>query len=200
MNLRISIKDSATPRLASLIATLSGPGRSDLNRAAGAQLQVVTASHVAVLAATRHTTAERLGATPTNFFASAAEKVAQASALTADSSGATLTINHPGFIRAFRSVKIVPRTARSLAIPIHAISYGHRAAALWDRLALFIPKGKRVICAKLGGVITPLYILCKSVTMKQDRSLLPSDEEFQEAAIAGAKSYLGGALSAGGKI
>ena len=126
--------------------------------------------------------------------------VAAASALSADPSGATLTISHPGFIRAFRTVKIVPREAKSLAIPIHALSYGHRAGELWDRMHLFIPKGKNIIAATIGGTLTPLYALCKSVTQKQDRSLLPSDAEFQKAAVDGAKGWLGMARAKGGRL
>jgi len=200
MILRISIKGGMSPKLRSAMRAFTGAGLRELHQAAGVEVQHITVAHIAKLAATRHSTAERLGASPTNHFAQAAEKVAAASALTSDPSGATLTINHPGFTRAFGSVKIVPRTAQSLAIPIHALAYGHRAAELWDRLSLFIPKGKRIIAATIGGVITPLYILCKSVTQKQDRSLLPSDEQFTAAAVAGAKGWLGMAFAKGGNI
>lgn len=198
MNLRISIKDNATPWLQSLGRSLGGERSRDLHRAAGTEVQRITVDHIAQIAATRHATAERLGAAPTNHFAQAAEKVAAGSALTADASGAVLTINHPGFVRAFRDVKIVPRTAKSLAIPIHAIAYGHRAAELWDRMSLFIPKGKRVIAATIGGVVTPLYYLVRSVTQKQDRTLLPTDDQFRDAAVAGAKGWLSQALVKGG--
>jgi hypothetical protein len=191
MNLRITISDGVSPQLQSAMRMLTSSGLRDLHQAAGTEVQRITVDHIAKIAATRHATAENLGAAPTNHFAQAAEKVAGASALSAGPAGATLTINHPGFARAFRSVKIVPRAAQSLALAIHAISYGHRAGELWDRMHLFIPKGKRIIAATIGGVLTPLYALCKSVTQKQDRSLLPSDAEFQDAAVAGAKGYLG---------
>ena len=200
MNLRIKISDGLSPRLQSLMRLLGGAGLRELHQAAGTELQRITVDHVARIAATRHATAERLGAAPTNHFAQAAEKVAAASALSADPSGATLTISHPGFIRAFRTVKIVPREAKSLAIPIHALSYGHRAGELWDRMHLFIPKGKNIIAATIGGTLTPLYALCKSVTQKQDRSLLPSDAEFQKAAVDGAKGWLGMARAKGGRL
>lgn len=200
MNLRVKISDGVSPRLQSVLRMLTSTGLRDLHQASGTEVQRITADHIARLAATRHTTANRLGAAPTNHFAQAVEKVAAPSALSSGPDGATLTINHPGFIRAFRTVKIVPREAKSLAIPVHAISYGKRAAELWDRMHLFIPKGKRVIAATIGGVVTPLYVLCKSVTQRQDRSLLPSDAEFQAAAVAGAKGYLGMALAKGGKL
>ncbi len=198
MNLRIKVADSVSPRLQSLMRSLSGSGLIDVNRAAGQEVQLITVNHVAVIASTRHATAQRLGASPTNHFAQAAEKVAAGGALAADASGATLTISHVGFTRAFRDVKISPKSAKSLAIPIHATSYGKRASELWDRMGLFIPKGKRIIAATIGGVVTPLYILTKSVTQKQDRSLLPSDEQFQTAAVMGVKGWLGMVLAKGG--
>lgn len=191
MNLRIRIEDGSSPVLAAKMRALSGSKLTDLHLAAGTEVQKLTRDYFRQLESSYARAAQKQGAPHSGYFAEAAEAVAGDKALGADASGATLTITHPGFIRAFRNVKIVPRTAKSLAIPIHARSYGNRAAELWDRLDLFIPKGKRIIAAMIGGVLTPLYILCKSVTQKQDRSLLPSDEQFRKAAVAGAKDYLG---------
>lgn len=191
MNLRISISDTASPEVLRAIRALTGGELTKLHQAIGVEVQRITAQHVAAIAASRHGTAEKLGASPTGHFAGAAEKVSADSALAAGQDGATLTISHPGFVRAFRDVKIVPKTAKALAIPINAISYGRRAAELWDRMGLFIPEGKRIIAATVGGVLTPLYILCRSVTQKQDRSLLPSDDQFRDAALRGAKGWLG---------
>lgn len=198
MNLRIKIEDGVSPRLASVLRLFTGAGLASLHRAAGVEVQAVTSRHLRVLAGTRHGTAQRLGAAPTNHWAKAAEKVSEPAALESDSSGATLTIGHPGITRAFRSITIAPRESKSLAIPIHAISYGVRAGELWERMKLFIPKGKRIIAANIGGQLTPLYVLCRTVTQRQDRSLLPSDQQFQDAAVAGAKSWLGLALAKGG--
>jgi hypothetical protein len=196
MNLVVSV--SISTRLQS-VASLLG-NLTELQQAAGYEVQQVTVAHVSVLASTRHATAQKLGASPTNHFAQAAEKVAAPAALSADADGATLTINHPGFSRAFRSVKIAPRTAKALALPIHPAAYGHKASELWDRMGLFIPKGKRIIAATIGGVMTPFYVLVGSVTQKQDRSLLPSDEQFQAAARIGVTGWLRMALSKGGKL
>ena len=153
-------------------------------------MQELTRDHIAGLKRNPDSFASKFGAPTSNFYAQAAEKVGGDAALTANAGGATLVISSIGFKRAFHSLTIVPRTAKSLAIPINAIAFGHRAAELWDRMHLFIPKGKNVIAATIGGVLTPLYILCKSVTQKQDRSLLPSDAAFQKAAKDGAEQYL----------
>jgi hypothetical protein len=169
----------------------TGIGRRNLHQNMGEEVQVLTAEYLRRLAGDRHDTAQALGATPTGHLAEAAEKVASSGALTADSSEATLTIDHPGMRRAFGPVTISPRNAKSLAIPIHAIAYGHRARYLWTQLSLFIPKGCNFIAMKGpdGKSILPLYILVRSVTQKQDRTLLPSDEEFEGAAIKGAENF-----------
>lgn len=190
MNLRISISDGASALLQSKMRSLTGSKLSDLHEAAGREIQRLTSDHIAALRRNPDSFAKKFGAPASNFYAQAAEKVAGDAALNANASGATLTINSPGFIRAFRSVTIVPRTAKSLAIPINAIAFGHKASELWDRMNLFIPKDTRVIAATIGGVLTPLYVLCKSVTQKQDRSLLPSDDQFRDAAVRGATRYI----------
>jgi hypothetical protein len=201
VNVSISIRDTATPNLRKFIGGLTGPARSGLLRAMGTEVQHVTTEHVRALAGARHTTASRLGAAPSNFLAQAAEKIAAPEALTADQTEAVLTINHPGFSRAFRDVTIRPRNAKSLAIPLAAIAYNRRPRQLWDRLKLFIPKGKRVIAMSDGaGGITAIYALVRSVTQSQDRSLLPSAEQWETAAAKGAKQYLQYALGKGGRL
>lgn len=181
MNLRIRIEDGVSPRLASVMKMFSGSGLAAVHRAAGVEVQKITADHL-----------EARGGT---HWSKAAEKVA----LSADASGALISIRHRGIRRAFQTIKIVPRESKSLAIPISPISRGFRAAELWDRMKLFIPKGSRIIAATIGGQLTPLYVLCKSVTQRQDRSLLPSDQQFQDAAVRGAMGYLGLVRAQGGQ-
>lgn len=191
MNLVIKIdKTGMDARLQRIVRGLAGAGRAGLQHAAGVEVQRITADHIAGLKRAPGSFASKFGAPPSNHYAQAAEKVAASSALTSNPEEAVLTINHRGFARAFRDVKIVPRTAKALAIPIHPSAFGKRAAELWDRMGLFIPKGKRVICATVGGVVTPFYILVGSVTQKQDRSLLPSDAAFAEAGGLGVRRYL----------
>lgn len=185
MNLRIRIEDGVSPRLAAVMKMFTGAGLTELHRSAGVEVQRVTADHLA--------------ARPGQHWSAASQKVAEDRSLRADAGGATLTIKHPGITRAFRTVTIVPRESKALAIPISPISKNFRAAELWDRMKLFIPKGSRIIAADIGGQLTPLYVLCSKVTQRQDRSLLPSDAEFQTAAVDGAMRYLGMVRAQGGK-
>jgi hypothetical protein len=189
--LKISISDIGSPELTKLMDSLSGNGRVSMNEAIGAEAQELTYEHLRAIAAARHATAQKLGASPTNFMAGAAEAVQAAGAMEASADAAEITIDHPGVARALRDVEIRPTTTKALAIPIDAIAYGRRAAELWDSLKLFIPKGTRIIAMRgEDKKIRPLYILCASVTQKQDRTLLPSEEEYRGAAARGAIAYL----------
>ena len=187
---RVTVTGGASQRR--MFAKIKGPlSRRSLHQAMGEEVQVLTADYLRRLGQTRHDTAQALGATPTGHLAEAAEKVAGSDALEADSNAATLTIDHPGISPAFRDVRIAPISGKSLAIPIHAIAYGQRARFLWEQLSLFIPKGCNFIAMKGpdGKSIIPLYILVRSLKQKQDRTLLPSDQEFEEAADKGAKRW-----------
>jgi hypothetical protein len=187
--LRISMSDVGSTELSRLHDVLSEGKRTGLHEAIGVELRELTAEHVRHI--NSHKTAQALGATPTNHLAKAAEKIAEEKSTVADTTGVTLTINHPGFGRALHDVTIRPTTSKALAIPIDAISYGVRAAQLWDSLKLFIPKGHAIIAMRTeDGKIKPLYLLRSSVTQKQDRSLLPNDEEFRGAGARGALTFL----------
>lgn len=194
MNLRINIADNLTPRVAMLMRVLTGAGRVEMMRAAGAELQELTRDHIGALKRKGGSLASRKGAPASGFYKQAAQEVSGPEALSASSNEAVLTITARGFVRAFRDVEVRPQTARALAIPIHPDAFGHRAAELWDRLGLFIPKGGRAICGMIGGVVTPFYALAKRVVQRQDRSLLPGDESFQAAAQLGVQGYLGQVL------
>ena len=188
MNLSINIRDGLEPRVASLMALLSGARRVEMMRAAGAEMQELTRKHIGGL----KRKPGPWGARPSSgFYKTAANEVASPAALEATGQEAVLTITSLGFSRAFRDVEVRPQSAQALAIPIHPAAFGHRARELWDRLGLFIPKGKRSICGMIGGVVTPFYILVKRVVQRQDRSLLPSDEKFAAAARVGVRGYVG---------
>ncbi|MEO7933208.1 MAG: hypothetical protein ABIT76_08635 [Chthoniobacterales bacterium] len=180
--------------LKTVISRLHGAGRRDLLTAAITEVQEVTRIHLRDIASTRHATAQRLGASPTGHLAQAAEKVAGA-AITADENEAALVFNHPGLSRAFRDVTITPTKSKALTIPIAAVAYGRRAG---EFAGLFLYKGKTgnaFLALQEDGKLKLLYLLLRSVTQKQDRSLLPSQEQWSAAAVQGAKKYVREALS-----
>lgn len=187
MNVAISIPRGGA--LDHLTRMLGPEGRQELNTAMGYAVQELTVDYLRALAATRHTTAEKLGAAPTNHLAQAADKVAEPSALESTAEAATLTINHPGMTRAFRDVTIRPKEAKALAIPVHALAYGRQPAEIWDSMGLFATKGA-IYMHQASGEPLRLYVLVRSVTQKQDRTLLPSGESLIDAAKRGALSLI----------
>ena len=136
--------------------------------------------HLSGLAATRHTTAARLGAAPTGHI--------RAQAVRRDSinaSGAVISIGIPGIGRAFRDITIRPREARALTIPVHRLAYGRTARDLARDLGsdspLFKPKGKNYLAAQIDGQLTVLYLLRAAVRQPRDASLLPAMADITTA-------------------
>ena len=89
---------------------------------------------------------------------------------------------------------ISPKTGDWLTIPIAAAGYGVRARRIAG-LFFVKPKGKNF--ALLGrrtgtgkGDVQWVYLLVHHVHQKQDRSLLPPDEDYRIAAKIGAESYI----------
>jgi hypothetical protein len=197
MNVKIDIGGKLKPGVARVVSALEGEGRIELNHAMGLEVQAVTYHHLRDLAGSRHNTADRLGASPTGFLAQAAEKVGAADAVTSVADAAVLTINHPGMMRAFEDVTITAKAAKALTIPIHRLAYGHRAGEFEGLFVLGGKKfdtGKNILAMKDGDDIIPMFLLVHSVHQPQDRSLLPTDEEWQDAAVEGAENYLREAL------
>lgn len=191
ISLSVDVQDGAKPLVSELISRLTN--RTGLHQAIGMRARTLTREHLISLAGTRHASAARLGATPSGHWAQAAEK----STYAADSGAATVTVTQPGIGRAFHDVDIYPSGgAKALTIPLIAQAYNLRAADVWAAEELFIPKredqsGKAVAGKRRSdGSFQPWYLLVPSVHQAQDRSLLPSDTEYERAAVDGAIDYL----------
>ena len=128
----------------------------------------------------RHSSAQRLSATPSGFWAGASEQVR----LNLAADGGEIVIEHPGIRRAVSDVVIRPKRAKALTIPLHAMSYGKRVGEVERLLGekLVRPKGARLLARKEGdGKLTPMYLLTAQAFQKQDPTLLPSEQEMGEA-------------------
>lgn len=197
--------------LRGLAEQLSGDRAREMVLAAGYEVQSLTGRHLRSIALSRHATAQRLGAKPTNHWAPAAEKVEGSDALSTVSGGVTnalavLRVRHPGISRAFKDITVRPTKAKALTIPIHALAYGKRAGELRAQYNTFILGGKenstgRSVIAMQNGKdeVIPLYVLVRSAKIPQDRTLLPTEEELSEAATLGVRNYLRQHLQTGGK-
>jgi hypothetical protein len=151
--------------------------------------------HLQKLAATRHTTAARLGATPTGYF----EKAYANTGHDSDAKGGAVTVRAPGFRRVFGDVRVLPDEKQALTIPVHPLPYGKRVYELKrDGYKIVRPKGRDFLISPTGnGGFLLLYALSKGVTVRQDRSLLPSGEEMRAEVLKGYESAIQDAMRKG---
>ncbi len=191
----VEIKTDATvmrQRFRALAGTLQGPGAAAAVRSGGVRMTGLLRRHITRVGQTRHTTANRLGATPTRHFQG--KKVWPA---VADGATASVPIAIPGIRRAFGPLTIRPRNKQALTIPMHPESYGKTVQDMrkagW---AIFRPKGKRV----LWGYHLPTgkrilaYRLVPSVTLNHDPTLLPTGTEIGNAFADGVAESLARSL------
>lgn len=142
----------------------------------------------------RHKSAESLGAKPTGF------RAKNAQALEADSDDEAAIIRVPrstGLGRAFHDVVITPGSGRTyLTIPGCAETYGkHVRDFPADTFAFTIMAGRYpvLVWREAGGNHrgwTLAYWLRRSVTQKQDRTLLPTDAAYAEIGRRAALGYI----------
>ena len=158
--------------------------------------------HISRASVSRHKCADRLGARHSKFleFASARGQIRSESAYVGakkpyieakdiTNESATIEIgNTPGLRRAFGALTITPKKARALTIPIDKIAYARSVHELKNEgVDIFRPKNTNILATQSKGSkkgkIRPLYALVKSVTIPQDRGLLPKKEEIQDWAL-----------------
>lgn len=183
----IEINDQATPALADLQRRLTGEGLRELRRGIATGFRPLVQNHIRKAAKTRHTTAERLGAKPTNYLARTADTV---ESLPLGEDRIRLNLNGEIFKRTFGPVLVKPREKKMLAIPISKESYAKRAAGMGGLFFVRSKKGHLLLCRRDGKELKPLFLLKESVTLPQDRGLLPSDLDFQVDAEKSAVRFI----------
>lgn len=166
----------------------NGEARRSIFSVAASRVSELVRRHLSSASASRHATADRLGANRTGFLEEGARSGVTPHA-TADE--AEVLIRVPGISRAFRDITVTPKTANALTIPMDALAYSRRAAEVralgWS---IFRPKGKNVLMGTKDGETKSLYALVKSAHLRQDRGLLPSDERISSTAKLSIKQYL----------
>ncbi len=132
---------------------------------------------------TEHRTANALGAKPTNHLTRAYAGIES----TSDEQSAQLLIPRASRLRAaFGSYKLVPTQAKYLTLPVNAESYGRRAREFDDLTFMKVGPRKTAILARTDeeGNMTTMYLLVKSVNIKEDETLMPMKQLSEQAADA----------------
>lgn len=168
----VSVSIHSNHVLDAMVNAVGPEGRHQLLSVAANAVKNACQEHVRAYAQSKHLTAHRLGAQPTGHY----EKGSAAISWSADTESGTVTIPIPGISRAYGDVRITPRRARSLAIPISDVAYGRTVAEVralgWT---VFRPKGKDFLMGSdEAGNVKPMFRLVGSSVLRQDASLLPS--------------------------
>ena len=176
------------PKLAGMLTDLGPVWRRALYGVGATALRIEVARHIRRESSVRHSSADRWDARPTGHLEKGAARIT--SHATADR--ATVRVPIAGITRAFRDLEIVPVKAKELTIPVSAAAYGHRVRELarmgWQ---IFRPKGHDVLMgSRNGSEAEPLYALKKRVVVRQDRTLLPSDEAVSAAINKACAAYV----------
>lgn len=170
-----------TVRLGAWVAKVGGAGRKLLFSVAANAVAILVRSHLSRLGSWKHESANRLNAQPTGFL----QKAARGTVFTSSENSGEVVIPAP-LGRAFHDVEIRPKQAAFLTIPASAEAYGKRAGVLaalgWK---IWKPKGRKFLMGSINGEDPKiLYWLKESVRQRQDRELLPSDDELKTTAAA----------------
>ena len=212
MNLRITIEtDTATPAARQALDMLEDKG--PLVGAMGHRVIRDTSAHVARWGLSHP---NKLGGRRTNYWAGIAAKINPGDCLEVSANTATVTLggpDMPGLMRAFGDITIVPGTktpgVKYIPLPARSEAYGVKPREFGGALVLFW-KGK----GQVGGLAEAvpvtrtkntkggskgstyyrpglvMYWFVDQVTQRQDRSLLPSEQEWSDSANAAAREWL----------
>ena len=194
IGVNIKIDDQATPFLARVKRAVGKP--VGLHTRIAGRVEVLVRDYIRTTGDTRHKTARRLGATPTLHYIRAAQTVKGKPT----QSGAEITLRGEIFNRTDRDVTVTAKASKYLTIPAHRLSYGRRAREVGGLRFGRCRGGKMALVRDVSGggplststrrMSVVYYWLKKSVLLRKDRTLLPSDQAFAAEMEAGAKDYV----------
>ncbi len=179
--------NTAKPQLAAIMAGLKN--KVPMLRMMGNRVRNAVRDHLTVRSLQVR---NKLGAPTSGFWAKAARNVAR-TPITADQTGARISLEHPGVARAFGPVTIKPKPPKKfLAIPVIAQAYNKRAYRIKELFPVFKPGATKGTLRRRGkdGKAVTWFALVPSVVQPQDRTILPSDAAIEHAAEQGAGDYV----------
>lgn len=174
--MELQITATVHPKLREVITGAPTAYRRELYSVGANALRLGLQRYIRRQSVFRHGTANRLGGVATGHLMKGAARIVSRS--TEDYG--TVLVPIAGITRAFADLKISPTKANALTIPIAGAAYGHRVREL-ERMgwSIFKPKGKDYLMGSHDGEeARPLYALRKSVTVRKDRTLLPTDQQI----------------------
>ena len=188
-----SFNPDAIRRLAERAALVTADARRDWHATLATVQRGVVQEHARATWPQRHRTAARLGAQPTGWL----ERGIQMISARSDESTATVDLTGNAATAAQRvdgPVTIVPRGKKWLTIPATAEAYGRRPGEFSQLRVLFFGRGRIALGVGPGkgeqGPRKVFFWLRKSVTLPQDRTLLPPDEVLRAGVDAAAEEFL----------
>ena len=181
VGIEINIKDGATPRINALLESVRPQA---LQKEVGEASVKLTTGHL------RANGTNKRGWKSTNFWS----RAARATSWTATEDGVTISINQIGVRQRFYGGTISAVNAKALTIPIASQAYGKTAADFPGAFLIRTPKGAYIVqyaggnttkgrFKKQAATLEFLFVLKKSVTQKEDRSVIPSMEQYGATAL-----------------
>lgn len=200
----LEVQEQLGAKVVERIANETDANRVKISEGMSVEVRRFIVAKFTELGETRHDTADRLGGEQTGFIRDLAQNFDQASTVTVDDDGVSISMRHPIISRAFHDVTIVPTHSQFLTIPVDGKAYGHRAGEFAGLILIRSQTTGNLFLAERpenkGDHPNALFLLVKSVEQKQDRSLFPSDDEINASAALGAtralKAIIAGSPSA----
>lgn len=141
----------------------------------------------------------KLGGERTHFYGDARRGVQQPELIGGD--GVKVTVNQVGIAQRYFGGPIVPRVAKFLTIPVHPEAYGHRARE-FALHAIFFRDGTGILVRDTeeskSGIGEVFFRLVKRTYQQPDPSVLPTDEELQQVAVAAGDAHVRTLIARGG--
>lgn len=185
----VRIEDGASPTLTAVQRGLSD--LTVLNQHVAAAAESTTREHLREIDPNMHTTRARLGVSlgnPPSYWASRIAAVE--SRATKDAAIVSMGKDSEIFERTFGPVVVRPVSAKHLTIPANAATFGRRAREFSGMFPVTFKSGKKALAQREGKGLKVMYWLKDEVTLPEERRLLPSDEQFLNAAEQGARDFV----------
>lgn len=186
--LSIDIEIQKDSNLADLDKVLTATEEQEFATQLAGDYEQLTREHIVSASKTRHKTAEKLGANPSQYLLN------KASSVEAVGTPGQVLLSVAGeiFKRTFQPVTVNAVNAKMLTIPWRAEAYGRRARE-FDGLFVYKSKGGQgpsFLAQRDGGRMKFLFLLKRTVVLPQDRGLLPSEKQFADVAEESAVDYV----------